>query len=64
MKEKEYLLLLRFVNRDLLTDVDPALRRAVKSMMTENSKLLEEIVTLGGKELARECWDDWASQID
>ena len=62
MSEKEYLFILKFLKREILTDVDRGLYRAVNSLYEENRKLTEKILDIGGKEMAQEFWSDWAEQ--
>jgi len=58
--EKHHKLLILFLKREILTDVDGGLRRSVAWLYKENGKLLDRCVELGGKELEKEFWDNWA----
>lgn len=60
IRDDAFVLLLKFVNKEILTGVDPALRRAVNTMLAENSALRDRVIELGGQEMAKEFWDRWA----
>lgn len=59
MTEQEFKLLINFLGRKTLTDVDGGLRRAVESLFKEHSALREELVKEHGKQLASKWWDRW-----
>ena len=62
MNEQEFILLLRFVDRQILTDVDGGLRRAVKSLLKENQQLREQKLEKAVAEMEKEYWDRWESE--
>lgn len=59
MNDNDYLFLLKFVRKQILTEVDPSLRRIVHKLMAENRTLRERISELGGEQLKEEYWDNW-----
>ena len=59
MTEQDYMLLVKFINKQILTGVDGALRRAVTKMFRENHKLLERVVEYGGEQAKKEFWEKW-----
>jgi hypothetical protein len=59
--QRRFKFLVLFLAGEMLPGVDLELRRCVKELMLDNKYLSEELVKLGGKELAREYWENWAN---
>lgn len=57
--EKHYKLLVMFAKKDILTDVDPALRRAVNWMLKYEQEKTDKLVELHFREATRKYWRYW-----